>query len=274
MKTLYVSDLDGTLLDNEGLVSPRSAKILSQLSDEGAVITVATARTPATVVPLMTPANTRIPYIVMTGAATYDPVSGRYENLHALDVEQVADAAYVFSRHGINPFFYHLSDDSMLTAYHTPAMTPAERRFYEARANTQLKRFTFNPILPTGGKYPLIFAVAETEALEPIAREFRETDIFQVSFYPDITMPGISLIELFAKGVDKALTTTLMASKLDAGRIVAFGDNLNDLPLFEAADVSVAVENAHPAVKEAADVVIGPNYEDSVARFIAYDFKK
>ena len=60
-----------------------------------------------------------------------------------------------------------------------------------------------------------------------------------------------------------------MARELGADRIVAFGDNVNDLPMMREADLAVAVENALPEVKEAADIVIGPNTDDSVALFIA-----
>ena len=58
-----------------------------------------------------------------------------------------------------------------------------------------------------------------------------------------------------------------------ATRVVAFGDNLNDLPMLAAADLAVAVENALPQVRQAADIVIGPNTADSVARFILSDFE-
>ena len=51
-----------------------------------------------------------------------------------------------------------------------------------------------------------------------------------------------------------------------------FGDNLNDLPMMAVADVAVAVDNALPQVKEAADIIIGPNTANSVARFIKQDY--
>lgn len=53
-----------------------------------------------------------------------------------------------------------------------------------------------------------------------------------------------------------------------------FGDSLNDLTMFAVADVAVAVGNALPEVKAAADKVIEANYTDSVARFIAEDFSE
>ncbi|MDE6134546.1 MAG: HAD family hydrolase, partial [Muribaculaceae bacterium] len=62
-----------------------------------------------------------------------------------------------------------------------------------------------------------------------------------------------------------------LKERTGADRLMVFGDNLNDIPMFEVADVAVAVGNALPEVKAAADVVIEPNYTDSVARYIAAD---
>ena len=53
-----------------------------------------------------------------------------------------------------------------------------------------------------------------------------------------------------------------------ADRIIAFGDNLNDIPLFEAADEAYAVSNAHEKLKEIATGIIGSNDEDAVIKFI------
>ena len=52
-KTLYVTDLDGTLLSSDSVVSVRSVDIINELIERGAMITVATARTPATVANLL-----------------------------------------------------------------------------------------------------------------------------------------------------------------------------------------------------------------------------
>ena len=56
-------------------------------------------------------------------------------------------------------------------------------------------------------------------------------------------------------------------------RIICFGDNLNDIPMFEAADHSIAVENAVAAVKEAADEIIGKNTDNAVAAYISERFR-
>lgn len=50
MKTLYITDLDGTLLDANSQVSAEAVEVLNPMLDDGLLFTVATARTPATVV--------------------------------------------------------------------------------------------------------------------------------------------------------------------------------------------------------------------------------
>ena len=58
-KTLYVTDLDGTLLGGDSRISNASAEMLTRLADAGVMFTAATARTPATVQPLMRKQATR-----------------------------------------------------------------------------------------------------------------------------------------------------------------------------------------------------------------------
>lgn len=269
--TLYVSDMDGTLLNNGSYVSDLSAHIISELTAEGALITVATARTPATVVPLMEMCDTALPYIVMTGAATFSRETMSYGNLHTMTAEDAANALALFSRSGLRPFVYTFDDNGLLTVWHESEMDRVERDFYEARSHLKLKHFTFEHRDETAD-VALMFGTGPTELAREAAERFKADGRFSVSCYPDIFNRGISLIEVFSAGVSKASAILEMARRHGCGRIVAFGDNKNDLPMFEVADVAVAVSNANPSVLERADVVIGPNYDDSVARFMADDF--
>ncbi|MBX2796711.1 MAG: HAD hydrolase family protein, partial [Myxococcales bacterium] len=66
------------------------------------------------------------------------------------------------------------------------------------------------------------------------------------------------------RAVDRLMTEASLADH----RLVAFGDQLNDLPLFERADHAVATANAVPDVLEAADEVIGAHHEDAVVRWL------
>lgn len=51
------------------------------------------------------------------------------------------------------------------------------------------------------------------------------------------------------------------------------GDNLNDIPLFEACDCSCAVGNAHKEVKERADYILDTNLNAGVVKFLEKEMK-
>ena len=75
-RTLYVSDMDGTLLGEDSRLSAATVTTLNRIIGEmGGLFTVATARTPATVVPLMQEVNARLPFIVIGGSAMWNPVT-------------------------------------------------------------------------------------------------------------------------------------------------------------------------------------------------------
>ena len=69
---LFVTDLDGTLLNSNKEVSDYSAETLNMLIDKDVNFTVATARTPATVVELLEKINLRLPAVLMNGVLIYD----------------------------------------------------------------------------------------------------------------------------------------------------------------------------------------------------------
>lgn len=277
-RTLYVSDLDGTLLGPDSRVGAESARLLSELAGRGAMITVATARTPATVQVLMADTGLRLPAIVMTGAAMWDTGRRRYVATSYLDPGVAVDVLGVFRRHGLSPFCYTLDDaeSSVLDVYHAPKLTHAESRFVGERNGLVLKKFHYQAPLSvrsTVERSMLIFGIGPREVTRAVAAELEGVEGCSFSSYDDIFNRSTGYVEVFAAGVSKASAVKRLAEATGADEIVAFGDNLNDLPLFEAADRAYAVANAVEETRRAATGVIGPNSEDAVARFIAGDFR-
>ncbi len=272
--TLYVTDMDGTLLSSESRVSLRSIKILNELADMGARVTVATARTPATVAGLLAGVRLPLPAIVMTGAAMYDLSSHKYENVHYLDPAVVATALRMFEEAGVRPFVYTLRPDHIIHAFHDAEMSPVEEAFYVMRRDMELKRFHIGhrPQEVDMSRTVLIFCVGAKDLFEPLALRMSEAIGYPVTCYNDIFNDNTAFIEVFAPGVSKSRAVTELAHSCGASRVVAFGDNLNDLSMMESADLGVAVANAYEEVKSRADVVIGSNNEDAVARWIFKDF--
>jgi len=75
-------------------------------------------------------------------------------------------------------------------------------------------------------------------------------------------------IDICSDSTNKGNSVEYLRNEYGYGHVIGFGDNFNDLPLFEACDIKVAVANAHPDVKAAADFICGTNETDGVVRWI------
>lgn len=273
-KTLYISDLDGTLLNDNSELSDRTVELLNTLIDAGACISFATARTPATVTDIFKNVRLKIPGIVMTGASLYDLSTKRYIFPHFLREEKVKAALDLLEKKKVRPFIYTWREDNKLHAFHAMEMSDQERSFCELRRNRNLKQFHIG-YKPEEEDYKhtlLIFCLDRREKLENLVTDIKECIGYSPSYYNDIFNEGTGFLEIFAEGINKANAARNLKKETGASRLVVFGDNLNDIPLMKVADVSVAPINAFPEVKEIASTVIGNNNDDSVAQFIYKDF--
>ncbi|MDE6444817.1 MAG: HAD hydrolase family protein, partial [Muribaculaceae bacterium] len=117
----------------------------------------------------------------------------------------------------------------------------------------------------------LFYSIQPTEKGLPVYEEIKESCRCNPLFYHDVYGDELAVLETFATGATKADAIKWLKDLSGADRVVAFGDNVNDIPMLRAADVAVAVENAIPEVKEMADIIIGDNNSDAVARFILTD---
>lgn len=274
-KTLYVSDLDGTLLDDSSRISQSSVELLNRAIADGADFSIATARTPATVGPLLEKVEMRLPAIVMTGVSFWNPVSKRYSHTRFMDPEIPERLLEIYRRHKVPTFLYTLEDE-IIRIYHEGPMSPIEKEFLEQRSHTPYKKVCISPDgesrLPAQLDNVLLFyAMQPTGEARPVFEETRLIKEINPMFYHDMYGPEIALLEAFPKEATKAKAVKLLAKETGADRIVAFGDNLNDLPMLDVADVAVAVGNAVDEIKAKADIIIEDNTSDAVARFIASD---
>lgn len=276
MKQLFLSDLDGTLLNPDSRISDTSAEIISSLSREGALISVATARTPATVDPLLARTYTTIPAITMTGAALWLREKQQIVNPQFMDRVHAAAVIEACRRQDLNPIDYTLGADGIIHAYVSGKLSKRESSFIDQRRHLKLKRFHINEQNGANeASHPdtmLIFSIGPAEKVEKAAAEIALRTPCAISFYPDTANSQVALLEVFAPGVSKAAAALRLKAELGAGELTVFGDNLNDLPLMAVADISVAVGNALPQVREAADIVIDTNATDAVARYIRENY--
>lgn len=276
LKTLYISDLDGTLLGNDSAVSEDSAAMLNKAIAGGASFSVATARTPATVASLLSGIDMPLPLVVMTGATLWNPADSLYTNTRFIPEAEARKIVGIYRETGFSSFVYTLRDN-MLHIYHTGPLSWQERMFMAEREHSSFKTFHIpsdgNSTLPDSlDNVVLFYGIRSNDISVRAHNAVKESVECSALCYHDIYGQETAVAEVFAKESTKALGIKALARIAGAERTVVFGDNINDLSMMREADLAVAVGNALPEVKDAADIIIGPNTDDSVARFILEDF--
>lgn len=274
-KTLYVSDMDGTLLNRQSALSETTVKILNDIISKGAMFTVATARTQATAVDLMKDVKTNIPFIIMAGCALWDNESQKYVSAKTIARNDILRLTAIFEKHGNNPFVYYKHDNNIVV-HHVNRLTKEERVFIEPRVKGPFKKLVTCDKMSaeqTDDEAMLIFCMGKYDDLRTIADCIDAEGInCTYNCYRDIFNSEDGIIDVYTKGTTKAQAVKELATKIGAERIVVFGDNLNDIPMMQIADCSVAVSNAYDEVKAVCDEVTGSNDNDSVAKWIEKDF--
>lgn len=272
-RTLFVSDLDGTLLNSHSQLSQGSIEMLGAALERGALFTIATARTPATLISMLSPIEMRLPGVVMTGAALFDFSAHTFSRVCHFPPGVAESMLPLYRRHGVATFVYTM-EQNLLDVYHIGELNQYEKCFIAERSHTPVKRFHVpadgESVLPASlDKTVLMFSVQPWEKAYALYEEIKERRVPVTPLcYHDAFGPDWGELEMFGPTTSKAAAVEAVASQCAAGRIVAFGDNVNDLPLFSIADRAIAVENAIPELKEHATDIIGPNTADSVAAYI------
>ena len=91
MKTLYISDLDGTLLDADARLSAYTEQTLTRLIGKGMAFTFASGRTPEAALKIVESVPLKLPVIMMNGVLIYDMEEKRYLLKEYLTEESVAE---------------------------------------------------------------------------------------------------------------------------------------------------------------------------------------
>lgn len=277
MSTLFVSDLDGTLLNADAFVSRRSVELLRPPLDDGMLLAVATARSPATVMRLMRPLALATPAVLMTGTMLYDlsaacclattPICG-----------QAVDAICEFLEYTGQEAMAYCVKDKQLSVYYKAFACEFERAFASKRTGTLYKRFLQTDSYPrslAGGDVLLfLFAVPTRQQVQIIYDALAGIPGIYSHFYADEYGSGGYLLEVFPEGCTKASALARVLQMTGAQRIVSFGDNINDIPMFRMSVHSCAVANAVPEARAAASEVTGANTEDGVARWLAAHWRE
>ncbi len=266
MNKLFITDLDGTLLTSEGKVSEKTKEILNALTSKGVSFAVATARTILSVSNILDGVNITAPSVLMNGVCTYDMTERKYLHCHYIDPQATAEYVKAVSgRNDISPYIYTIKDNELCAYYENMDTEPA-RSFAEERRKRYGKNFVqvdFRELDPT---YAVYFTMCgKKESVEPYYHKLKDTKGLYVTFYRDTYDTSIYYLEMCSDKASKAGGIRYLREHYGYDEIHCFGDNTNDIPMFNASDFKYAVSNAVDELKEIANEIISSNNENAVA---------
>lgn len=271
-KTLYVTDLDGTLLHSDQLVSSYSCNIINDLVSRGLIFSYATARSMITAQKATAGLNAQMPLIVYNGTFVIDNATGKRLISNTFPEPEAAELLDVLLSHDISPLVYSLQPDPTRSAevekfsYIPSAVSPGLRRFLDSRSGDVRDNPVFSAADLARGEIYYFTCIDEPLKLASVYDLIR--DRYNCMYQKDVYSDDMWL-EILPKAASKATAIQQVKKLYGCDRIVAFGDGLNDLPMFEIADECYAVANAVDELKAIATDVIDSNNNDGVARWIS-----
>jgi Cof subfamily protein (haloacid dehalogenase superfamily) len=255
---LLVSDVDGTLVGEDKVVSRGVIDAVKAAQRRGVRVCLATGRMWDATRPFVEVLGADPPVILYNGGLVYDFASGRTLTAHRMSPQSAVQVLRMLRR---------FPQTSPLLFVHGKVC--AERRTPLVDLFARRDRLTvemtpqFEPLLTEG---PMKFLVVGDPAhLQALSRALGEIQppvnrVASQRDYLEILPPGIS------KGA--ALPVLARALGVPLARVVAVGDALNDLTLLEAAGMGIAVQGSPRELLAVADWVCPPPEQEGVREVI------
>ena len=115
----------------------------------------------------------------------------------------------------------------------------------------------------------IYFTLLDTyDHIKPVYNELIGTPDINLVMVDDTSVNGLWWLEIYSTNASKENAVVFLRDTYGYTKVVCFGDNYNDLPMFEACDVCVAVENALDEIKAAADYICEAHDKDGVVKWM------
>jgi hypothetical protein len=269
MKNAYITDLDHTFLRTDLSISLFTKEIWNSFGADS-VLSIATARTYKKTAQFLRDVDVNAPMILLDGAliATMDKkiIGTKFINKELGDA--IIDEGAKF---GIYPFVLSLADKNLseafsysttLNAYQTKILKNYKKDDHHHQAR-DLRAMSDN--------FKIVY-FGEEELLKKLASHLRAVfgDTIKYILAPE-AYAGCYFLTLLHKDADKShgIKSVSEAIGFDLKKLSVFGDNFNDIGMFELAGTSIAVANAQEGVKKSAKIVLPhTNDEDGVANYL------
>ena len=262
-KTLFVSDLDGTLLRSSGNLAPETKNAIIRLVSRGVKFTFATARSYHTTMQAVGDLPIELPVILHNGVFIRNLKSGEYILKNLLRHHNYVKS--VFEEYDLSPFVYSDRGDRQVYTYLPHRIPPESAAFQKTRVNDPRD----NPITDESnlwqGDIFYILCISNDDRAGLIYDRLRP---YYNCLYGEDYYSSDKWLEIYSKDASKSSAVLQLRDLLGCEKTVVFGDGANDIAMFETADEAYAVAGAASALKVKATAVIGHNDDNAVVRWI------
>ncbi len=273
MKTLYVTDLDGTLLNSESRLSEYTLNTVNSLVEHGVLFTYATARSLVSASVVTEGLSAKVPVIAYNGTFIFEPESGEIISSEWFTKEQTEHISRLLYEHGISPLVYSFVDGIEKVSWVHGTETEGTLHYLGKRQGDRRLRPLSDGRNLFDGDVFYFTCIGEREQLLSAYEAIKGNEEYTCTFQQELNRPEY-WFEIMPKRATKANAIEKLKKLWDCDRIVSFGDAINDIPMFRISDECYAVENAVRELKAIATGVIESNDSDGVAKWLCKNVGK
>ena len=267
-KVLYVSDLDGTLLNQQDQISAFSIQVINELVNRGILFTYATARSLVSASRVTAGLSTNIPVIAYNGVFVIQPSSGEILSREDFSAEERNTVRDALTRYGISPMVYSYIDGIERVSWIPEDENDGIRRYLSTRKGDKRFRAVPDKNALYEGDIFYFTCIGEKEELMPVYTQFSKDSRYRCTIQQELYRPAY-WCEIMPAQASKSNAVRKLKQLWGCTKVISFGDSINDIPLFEASDECYAVSNAVEDLKSIATGIIESNNEDGVAKWLS-----
>lgn len=264
MKRLMVSDLDGTLLNEKGIVSKETAHAVKQVVKKGNIFAIATGRIYSQTEHVRDALGDEILCICSNGAVVYE--NGNIISKHPLSKDSVEKLLNIdLSKYSSNIALNGFTIDEWITTTFDEFMDEPGKRTGTPCRVCSFEEFKGHECLK------VFFSSLDHECLVELEKDLKEQ-------FPhlEIVFSHPSCLEVNEKGISKfrALENYCKRTDIDVSDVIAFGDAFNDYEMLKNVGHPCLMGNCLPKLKEAIThgTVIDSNVNNGIAKYLTKNF--
>ncbi|MGN1146994.1 MAG: HAD hydrolase family protein [Lachnospiraceae bacterium] len=223
---LFVSGLDEALLDPHNTLTPYSRIELNRMLDDGMNFTIATMRTPASMIEPLKDIHLKLPVIVMDGAALYDTKTHHYEKLFSIGAEKAQEIYSFIKEQGFHVFSNIIIEDLLIILY-GDFTNPTEQNIFDT-LHTSLYRNYVKGSLPANQDVVYFLIVDTDERVAGLYDLFLQKgwpEEYKILHYPSTDYPGYSYIKIYHKSADRYHMIQYLMEELGLEKLERFGSD-------------------------------------------------